>query len=193
MKNRILLYLIYLDLEAGRDGDVSDWFGDLKEGIFMFSSCFVHSAELTFFNILYWEELKEYGYPDKWGDGGIELPPNHVGIASIPTGKRISFNIALKKLIEEKYVYAFVPSMRAVKGLGGKSVPLLQIWSEQNRDILSDIVAISLTDRGFKKAKELFEQVSIMMPWQVHKNIVKNREFAKSLTKPTGNKRYNKN
>jgi hypothetical protein len=182
MEERVLLYLVQHDLDAGRDGDVSDWFGDMREAIFMFSSYFLHSAELTFLNILYWEELREYGHPDKWGEGGIELPPNHEGLASIPQGKRRSFSLALKKLIKGEFIHAFVPSMRAIKGLGGKKTPLLQLWAEHNRDKLRDIVAISLTEKGFKRAKEVADKYSVMMPWQVHKFLVKDREFAKWLT-----------
>lgn len=182
MKDRVLLFLVERDLEAGRDGDVSEWFGDLRETLFMYSSSFLHSPELTFLNVLFWEELREYGHPDELGRGGIELPPAHVGVAAIPVGKRRSFSLAIKKLMTDKLIHSFVPTMRAIDGLGGKAIPLLQLWNERNRDKLRDIVGISLTEKGFLSAKKLAENNSVMMPWQFNKRVAKDKRLAEWIT-----------
>lgn len=193
-EDRILLLIGQRDLDSGRDGVVSDWFGDFREASFMFSISFLHSSEIVFLNILQWDELREYGQqPDKLGEGVIQLPPEYIGLADIPVPRKRSFSLALKKLLQNGHINAFSASMAGIKGLGGKTIPALQLWSKQNRDKPRDIVAISLTAKGFARAKELIHKHSIMMPWQVHQFAVTDRVLAEWLTgrnknqQPSGN------
>jgi hypothetical protein len=149
----------------------------------MFFTSFLHSSDIIFLNILRWDELREYGQQsDKWGEDMIQLPPGHVGLAAIPAQRKRSFFLVLKKLLQNGHINAFVASMRAINGFGGKAIPSLQLWSKKNRNKLTDIVAISLTAKGFTRAKELIDKYSIMMPWQVHQLAVIDRVFAEWLT-----------
>jgi len=79
-------------------------------------------------------------------------------------------------------LWGFTNSFRAIQGLGGKSTPLLQVWNEKNRDKPKDIFAVSLIESGFNHAKEIHQQNTQISPWQLHKYIVKSKEFASSIT-----------
>ncbi|MDL2123062.1 MAG: hypothetical protein LWX51_08255 [Deltaproteobacteria bacterium] len=181
-RERILLFTVQRDLARGRNGDVSGWYGDLKESIYMFSSGYVHLADEIFINTIYWNELREYGKPDQYGDGGIDLPPGHAGFACATSGKRRSFNLTARKLVREKILWGFTISFRSIQGLGGKSTPLLQVWSDANRDKPKDIFAVSLTKNGFNHAKEILRKKIQISPWQLHETIVKSKEFASKIT-----------
>ena len=181
-RERILLFTVQRDFDRERNGDVSGWYGDLKESIYMFSSGYVHLSDEIFINTVCWDELKEYGKPDQYGDGGIALPAGHTGLAYAPNGKRRSFNLAARKLIREKILWGFTNSFRSIQGLGGKSTPLLQVWNEENRDKPKDIFAVSLTESGFNHANTILQQNTQMAPWQLHESIVKSKEFASTIT-----------
>jgi len=181
MNERILLYLYHRDRDAGRTGKVGDWYSDLKEALFRFSSGFVHATEVVLWNVLFWEEVQEYGHADKRGEGKIELLPMIEAVAIIPAGKRQSFRLALRKLRSGELVYAFCSSVRGIKGMGGRSTLAPEIWSPENRDKLSDISAVSLTEKGFRVAHDLAAKHSILFPWQLHHRIVRDKEFAKFM------------
>lgn len=179
---RILLYIVQKDHSRGRKPDVEGWYNDLKASIFMFSSGYVHLSDGIFINVVYWNELTEYGKPDYFGEGEITLPLGHTGLSFASSGKRRSFNLALRKLIRNKLLWGFTNSFRSIQGLGGKKVPLLQIWSEQNRNMPKDIFAVSLTEDGFNYASDLLSQQNQICPWQLHEEIVSNEDFAASIT-----------
>ena len=182
-QDRILMFMVQHDLAAGRDGAVSDWYGDLKEAIFMFSSGFVYYSAEIYANCVYWDELREYGQPDQFREEGIKLPPGHVGLASPIEGDRRAFYLTLRRLIREKTIWGFTSTFRAIRGLGGKSIPLLQVWDEANRDAPKDIFAVSLTETGFKKSQDLNAKHKQMAPWNIHKAITESKKFAAELTK----------
>ena len=181
-QERILLFIVQRDLESGRDGNVEDWYGDLRESIFMFSSGFVHFVAEIYTNTVYWPELREYGHPDEFGEGGIELPPGHLALAASREGKRRSFMLTLRRLVREGKIWAFTNQFRAIQGLGERRVSVLQLWSEQNRDRPKDIYAVSLTGSGFVEARSLNDLRRQITPWGVHKAIVEDRAFAATLT-----------
>jgi len=113
----------------------------------------------------------------------IKLPRGYIGWARIPPGKKQSFRLALKKLINDKLVLTFIPYFRALKGFaGGKNIPQLSIWSAKNRDKLSEIAAISLTSNGFNKGKDLANKHKLLFPWQTHKLMIRDKSFVEFLT-----------
>ncbi len=148
----------------------------------MFSSGFVHYVAEIYANTVYWAELREYGHPDEFGEGGIELPPGHLALATSKEGKRRSFMLTLRRLVREGKIWAFTEQFRAIRGLGGRRVPVLQLWSEENRDRPKDIFAVSLTESGFAEARSLNESHRQITPWRLHKAIVEDRTFAAALT-----------
>lgn len=181
LRDRVLLYLTHRDQAAGRVGKGQGWYSELKETLFEMSPSFMHAPELVLWNVLLWEELREYGHPDEWGEGGIELPPAVQGLGAIPGGIRQSFRLSLRTLWREELIYPFRSSMRAWRGIGGKNVPIPEIWSPKNRDKLSDISAISLTEAGFRAGRELARKYTILFPWQLHQKMIDDRKFAEFL------------
>jgi hypothetical protein len=184
MTDRIILYLYQADVDNGRsDEEIVNWYDGLKTALFMFSSSLIHSADLTFFNVLYWEDLREYTSEIQSED---EVQPGFFeGFASIPTGHKMSFRLALRKLLNEELILGFVPSMRAINLIGGKKVPVLNLFNPQNRDKYKDIVTISLTEKGFIEGMKLSKKyLGHMMHWEVHKYLMYNKEFAELLAGP---------
>src|SRR6266851_3725038 len=112
MKERILVLLHEQDSASGRTDEVSGWHNDLRQALFMFSPRFIHSAELTFLTLTSWEEAKPYGDPIDQYDPGITLPPEIVGVASIPERTRQRFRLALRTLLRQGYIHAFVSGLR---------------------------------------------------------------------------------
>lgn len=178
LEERLMIYLYHSDSYKGRVIDIDDWYDNKKEDLFSLSTSFVHSSDITFYNILRWNELVEYGKP--YGNSkkdGIDLPPGIIAVASIPNGKIISYSKLLKKLILNDILLGFIPLFRASKLYQGKTVPLLELWSEAIYRP-KDIVAISLTSKGFKASKNIADKYDILMPWQLHEQIIRNRDFA---------------
>jgi hypothetical protein len=182
MKERILVLLHEQDTASGRTDEVSGWHNDLRQAIFMFSPRFIHSAELTFLTLISWEEAKPYGSPIDQYDPGIALPPEIAGVATIPERTRQRFRLALRTLLRQSHIHAFVSGLRAVKCLGGKKVPVPELWSSENRNKLSEIVALSLTMQGFQAASELAAKHRTMHPWQIHRFLVLDEVFARWCT-----------
>jgi hypothetical protein len=148
----------------------------------MFSSGFVHLTNDIFVNTIYWDELSEYGNPDQFGEKGIDLPPGHTGLAYATSSKKRSFYLEVRKLVREKILWGFTNSVRSIQGLGGKSVPILQVWSDANRNKPKDIFAVSFTENGFNHAKETLLKNTQISPWRLHDTILKNKEFASKIT-----------
>ena len=181
LESRILLFMYRRDLERGRDGNVSDRYGDLRETIFLCSSAFVHFADAIFCNVLYWDELDEYHGPEPLEDQK-PLPKGFVALARSTVSRRTVFNRTLTKFVAEGFIYAFRSSFRALSPLGSRTAPLLQVWDCANRDEPKNILAVSLREVGFQKAASLDRQHSQICPWQVHEAIVADRKFALQLT-----------
>lgn len=174
IEKRILLFAVLRDIAAGRNGVANDAYGDIKEALFMFSASFLHFTDLVFYNISRWDEFKEYK---------VRRPAKaHVGYAAPAMGARRSFNVTLRRLVRNQEVWAFTSGVRAISGLGQKSTPLPQLWSEENRDKPKDILAYSLRESGFARAKKLAEELNQILPWQLHEHIVRDRGFAEELT-----------
>jgi hypothetical protein len=178
MRERVLLLLYEQDSDVGRTVEVSGWHNDLRQDLFMFSPRFVHSADLTLLSVIRWEEAEPYGEPRGQHDPGLTFPPGTIGVANLAKRTRQGFRLALRALLRQGYIYAFVSGLRAVKYLGGKRIPLPQLWSSENRDKLSDIVALSLTVQGFKAAGELAGKNRTMHAWQVHRFAALDQVFA---------------
>jgi hypothetical protein len=174
VEQRILLFAYLRDTAAGRTGSAADAYEDLREAVFMFSSGFVHFTEVAYYNISYWREFEEYevGAP----------APEHVGYARSTVGSRTSFNMAIRRLVRSKEAWAFTDGVRALKGLGQKTTPLLQIWSEANHNKPRDILAYSLRETGFARARQLATKHKQIVPWRIHEKLVQDREFSKALT-----------
>jgi len=182
IKERILLYMYHLDAEKGRDGNIENEFAKVKESLFLYSLSFIHSTDMVFFNVLKWDELDDI-VVEHDDLPSIKLPRGYIGWARIPPGKKQSFRLALKKLINDKLVLTFIPYFRALKGFaGGKNIPQLSIWSAKNRDKLSEIAAISLTSNGFNKGKDLANKHKLLFPWQTHKLMIRDKSFVEFLT-----------
>lgn len=180
LESRILLFMYRRDLERGRDGNVIDRYGDLKETIFLCSSAFVHFADVIFCNVVYWDELDEYHGPEQ-REGQEPLPPGFVALARSTISHRTAFNRQLSKFVSDGLIYAFRNTFRALSPLGSRTAPLLQVWDRSNRDRPKDILAVALRDVGFQQAASLDRQHSQICPWQVHEAIVADREFAQQL------------
>jgi len=181
LESRILLFMYRRDLERGRDGNVSDRYGDLKETIFLCSSAFVHFADAIFCNVTYWDELDEYHGP-KPREGQEPLPTGFVALARSTVSRRTVFNRALTKFAADGVIYAFRNTFRALSPLGSRTAPLLQVWNPANRDRPKDILAVSLRELGFQRAASLDREHSQICPWQLHEAIVADRKFAQQLT-----------
>lgn len=175
LSHRILLYMVQQDIEAGRDGNSDGWHGDLRETCFMFSSTFVHFTSALFANVVYWQELKRSRRHGK-------LPEGYIDTARPGTGIRLSFMLQLRRLIRKGDLSGFTSGFRALKGLGGMNVPLLQLWTEKNRDRPKDIYAVSLTTNGFHQATHLLEAKTQIAPWELHGACVSNKTFGAHLT-----------
>jgi hypothetical protein len=182
MAERVLLCLYERDVVLGRTNEVSGWYNDLRQALFMFSPQLMHSAELTLLRIVDWDDGEEYGDPIDQYDPGLTLPSGYVGVARIPEGTRQRFRLALRRLLRQRHINAFVSVLRAMKGMGGKKIPVPQLWASENRDKLSDIVGLSLTVPGFEAAAELAAKHKVMHHWQVHRFAAQDEVFAEWLT-----------
>jgi hypothetical protein len=182
LEKRILLFMYRLDRERGRDGDVSDKNGDLREALFRCSSALIHFADVIFANVIYWDELKEDHSRDHPRSGFEPLRQKVLALAHPTTARRTAFNRLLAKLVEKRLIYAFRLRFRALAPFGSRAVPLLEIWNPVNRDRPKDIVAASLGENGFKEAALLNQQHAQLCHWQLHTAIVEDRELAKKLT-----------
>lgn len=173
---RILLFLYDQDILLGRDIDVIDDYSDLKEFIYLASPSFIHSKDLIMLSIVQWYELREANY-----DRMSPLPSIYEGLAYINQSVLIKFYKSLKRLLDNNYIIAFTNGLRALRGFGGKNSPLPQVWSVNNRNKPKDIVAISLTEAGFKKGKEISVRCKSEMPWQTHIKIATDKEFGEKI------------
>jgi hypothetical protein len=171
-----------LDRERGRDGDVSDKYGDLKEALFRCSSALIHFADAIFANVIYWNELKEDHSRGNPRSGWEPLPDEFVALAHATTARRTAFNRVLANLVEKSLIYAFRRTFRALAPFWSRTVPLLEVWNPVNRDRPKDIVAVALNENGFKNAASLDEQHAQLCHWELHTAIVEQRELAKKLT-----------
>jgi len=66
-----------------------------------------------------------------------------------------------------------------------KHLPALQVWTEDTLSRPNRIIAVSLTQKGFVSAQALANERTQVLPWQLPKFIVKNRELAEHLTGKT--------
>jgi hypothetical protein len=182
MGDRVLLCLYECDKALGRTDETNGWYNDLRQALFMFSPAFIHSAELTLLRIIYWDEAEEYGDPIDQYDSGLKLQPGHVGVARVPEGTRQKFRLVLRKLLRRQHIHGFVMALRALRGCGGTTTPIPQLWSPDNRNKLSEIIGMSLTAEGFKAASSLASHARVMHHWQVHWHAVQDEVFAAWLT-----------
>jgi hypothetical protein len=180
LESRILLFMYRRDLERGRNGNVADRYGELKETIFLCSSAFVHFADVIFCNVVYWDELDEY-HGSEPREGQERLPTGFVALARSTVSYRTIFNRQLAKFVTDGLIYAFRDTFRALSPLGSRTAPLLQVWDRGNRDKPKDILAVALRDGGFQQAAALDGQHRQICPWQIHEAIVADREFAQQL------------
>jgi len=178
IKERVLLLLFEQDTEFGRTEEVSGWHDKFRERLFMFSPRFMHSAELTLLSIVRWQEAEPFGEPTSQRDSDLALAPGIIGVANLGTRTRQRFRLALRGLLREGHIHVFVSRLRAVKGFGGKKIPVPEPWSTENRDKLSDIVGLSLSAKGFKAASKLAKKHRVMHAWQVHRFAALDEVFA---------------
>jgi hypothetical protein len=155
---------------------------DLRQLLTMFSARFVYSTDLLLLNIVHWDEAREYGHPRDAHNPGLTLPPGIVGVAAISEGVRQRFRLALRSLLKKGHIHGFVSSLRAIKGYGGKQVPFPELWSAENRNKLSEVIAISLTELGLDAARELATRYRVMQHWQVHRLMALDKAFAEIMT-----------
>ena len=178
---RVLIYAYSVDNDIGRDFISTDKYSDVRESIIRYSSYYSHSVEMMIANIVLWEELIEIDYSDYKNKDGTDLLPIYDGFAYLKPGINISFYKALKKLCKEEMIYAFTNGYRAIKGLGGKKVPMLQLYNDADGNSKpSFIISISLTEKGFNTGKELcgnYQDITVR-PWEMHRLIVKSKDIA---------------
>src|SRR5260221_12677786 len=174
LEERVLLFAYLRDIAAGRTGTASDAYEDLREAAFMFSSGFVHFADLAYYNISYWSEYEEYE---------VRAPaPEHIGYARSTVGSRTSFNMTIRRLVRDEQAWGFTDGVRAIRGLGQRTTPLLQIWSEANRNKPKEILAYSLREAGFLRGRQLAQEHKQILPWRIHEKLVNDRTFFHALT-----------
>jgi len=180
VKERALLFMVDGDLRAGRDCALGDWHGEFRETLFTASSAFVHFSDQVFFNVVRWDELKEYGVrTEEEAEHDIVIPPGHLALAGCTPSRRTVFQRCLVKMHEDKKMFLFVAGLRAHEALGGRAHPFLQAWAHHNRDKPKDIVAASLSRKGFEEARALLESYDGALPWMAHRELVRNSELAK--------------
>lgn len=181
---RILMYSYCVDNDIGRDFISNDKYSDIRESIIRYSSYYSHSVALVLANIVLWEDLIEIDYSEFKNNDSTDLLPIYDGFAYLKPGINVSFYKALKKLCKEKMIYAFTGGYRAIKGLGGKKVPMLQLFNDTDGNGKpSSIISISLTEKGFNSGKELsgkYQDITVR-PWEMHRLIVKSKEVAETV------------
>jgi hypothetical protein len=177
LKDRLLHYLHDRDLQYGRAGCTTTQAEADREIFFEFSTSFVHSRELAILSILRWKELDDLRGDDVPDDLRVKLPAGYIAIANVGACVKRKFAGTLKTLIMDGELRGFTASMRALEGgFGGRTTPLLCLW--KTSEPVKEIIALSLTTRGFLKAQEQSEKSAWLLPWQINPLIVLDAEFA---------------
>lgn len=179
---RILMFCASKDSVFNRDKwkeEKDKKYLDHKEAIYLYSPYYVHSKDMILLNIVYWEELTEHSSDfNKFKDN--KNNDLLLGVASISHGTNIKFSKALSKLIKEDFIKGFNFSLKALKGFGGKNMPLMDVYDhESHRSRPSEIIAISLTDTGYEKGKLLLSKYNSMdqAHWFLPKMMYELKEF----------------
>jgi hypothetical protein len=180
LSDRLLLHLYDRDLRAGRTGKCQSKREQDCEAWFQFSTTLLHSRDLAFLGIIRWGELCDLSDSTVPKDLRITLPEGHIGIAKVDVGIKRKFGNVLRRLIKNQLLRGFTDLVRAMGGgFGGKLTPHLCLWQD-NRSV-SEIVAVSLTTKGFCEAKTLAAKYNILMPWQIHPALVQDESLASVL------------
>jgi hypothetical protein len=170
LEDRLLIYAVDRDRSRGRGEPARTVQTDATDTVFIFSSAYLHWRFEVFANIVAWSELRQYAPAPSYG--GPALPTGFIAMASIPQGMMQSYNFILRRLVKNGTIYGFEGSFRALAGLGGKLVPMLQLWTQAGGAGTGDILAISLTEKGFERAAKISDSFRGVRTWQLHEFIV---------------------
>ncbi len=178
------MYGYCIDSDIGREFVGDDWYSDLRESIILYSPYFGHSTEMTLANVVYWEEIDEVDFSNYKDIYGNPISGIYEGFGYVKQGIRSSFYKQLKKLNKEGFIHCFRRGYRAIKGIGGKRNPVLDLYDyRDSHQRPSDIVSFSLRKKGFLEGKRLsgmYQDVTLR-PWEMHRLLVRSKEVAEKL------------